>query len=779
MKNPINQRWWDVPAALFLLAALFSAAVRLNATNWTDHLGRMELVVVLGAIFGFALGKSIFSGRVTFLMGLVYTVFVIPWQLGLIMPVEGWQARLEYLYARLYWATADFLANNPVQDPILFLTTMMVLYWFAGLLSSYQLVRRANPWVPLLALGGMILVVEYTVELYHYARMGGAFYSFLFLLFTLLLMGRVYYLRSRKEWEERGGTVEMEVGYDLGRGVAFAAVVVALLAWNMPRVVNLFDTNNPAQERVSRSWQLFRDRVSKAVNSLQSPEPVTVEGYGSNLFLGTGGILTDELVFTVRPEFGRQSGRIYWSGRTFDQYINGEWQSTITETTRLGPGVSQMTYPSWSMRREVQFTFNSQVGLLRTLYYSAEPLNINREAQGVVSVADDGAVDFNAIIMDPPLRSGEEYMIRSAVSQPTIMALREAGEEYPEWIEDRYLQLPTNFSPRIADLARQIAGDEETPYDQAQAITQYLRRTITYSETVPEPPRNRDPIEWFLFDIRSGFCNYYASAEVLMLRSLGVPARLVAGYAEGTWDPEQNLYTVIGKDSHAWPEVYFPGLGWIPFEPTVSQPTPTFPLGERADNDSAATAPLAPQPTFDPFSMMGQQGLDEQFDFGVPQGENTSIFSNISPWTIVLFFTLLIVGVLVFLEWRRRRVQDLPFPSWMEKTMDERGIRTPTWLRIWSRRSLRSPMENMFLNVAFMLRVWGRKIDPSLTPAEQVAILVNVVPDVTSPAVILLEEYQRAMYSQYPGNSIRARTAVNDLRSIGYRTWAMRLIGLG
>jgi hypothetical protein len=135
------------------------------------------------------------------------------------------------------------------------------------------------------------------------------------------------------------------------------------------------------------------------------------------------------------------------------------------------------------------------------------------------------------------------------------------------------------------------------------------------------------------------------------------------------------------------------------------------------------------------------------------------------------------VALISFIEWRRRRIQDLPLSSWLEKVMDESGIRTPNWLRIWSRRSLRTPMEKLFANVAFMLKVWGQKVEPALTPAEQIAILVNVVPGIKGQAIVLLEEYQRAMYSQYPANILRARQAVSEMRSISYRNWLLRLVG--
>jgi hypothetical protein len=355
-------RWWDIPAAVILVGALFSAALRLNATNWTENLGRVQIIVLLGAVLGLALGKSIFSGRVAFWIGLAYTVFVIPWQLGWVVGGDDWPGRMYTVYARLWYAVFDFIRNRPVRDPILFLTTMLILYWFASLLASYRLVRHANPWLPLLALGGMILVIEYTMEMYRYARVAGGTYSFMFLVFSLILMGRIYFMRSRRDWEQRGGTVELEVGYDLGRGVLVSAVILALLAWNTPRLVNVFSQND-GQERISRGWQVFRDRMSKAADSLRSPAQTVVEGYGNNLFLGTGGALGDYCRVPGQTQRGRPGGRMYWSARTYDTYLNGQWVSTIADRREMGLVQPMSRFrPDWDyLRRETTLSFRRRL----------------------------------------------------------------------------------------------------------------------------------------------------------------------------------------------------------------------------------------------------------------------------------------------------------------------------------------------------------------------------------------------------------------------------------
>jgi hypothetical protein len=148
----------------------------------------------------------------------------------------------------------------------------------------------------------------------------------------------------------------------------------------------------------------------------------------------------------------------------------------------------------------------------------------------------------------------------------------------------------------VSNLARQIVSETGTqnPYDQAKAIEHWLRTNIQYNESIPTPPAGSDPIEWFLFEERQGYCNYYASAMVLMLRVQGIPARLAAGFAQGTWDANRGSFEVLERDAHTWVEVYFPGYGWIEFEPTADEPA----VERQGDQTPQAIMPSAtPMPT--------------------------------------------------------------------------------------------------------------------------------------------------------------------------------------
>ncbi len=147
-----------------------------------------------------------------------------------------------------------------------------------------------------------------------------------------------------------------------------------------------------------------------------------------------------------------------------------------------------------------------------------------------------------------------------------------------------------NPSPtRVLDLALDLTAGEPTPYDRAALLEAYLRQ-FTYSLDAPAPPSGRDAVDYFLFDLKSGYCDYFASAMVVMARASGLPARLVLGYSEGTYDPSGGYFVVRAFNAHAWAEIYFPGFGWVEFEPTPNLPRPVRP-GELPESEQAQDLP--------------------------------------------------------------------------------------------------------------------------------------------------------------------------------------------
>jgi transglutaminase-like putative cysteine protease len=121
--------------------------------------------------------------------------------------------------------------------------------------------------------------------------------------------------------------------------------------------------------------------------------------------------------------------------------------------------------------------------------------------------------------------AGQKYEVTASVSYADQAQLRLAGTDYPDYIKERYLQLPENITPRTIELAKTISEGRENPYDIATSITDYLRQ-YRYQEVIDTPPADQEVVDWWLFDYQVGFCQYYASAQVVLLRALGIPARM-------------------------------------------------------------------------------------------------------------------------------------------------------------------------------------------------------------------------------------------------------------
>ena len=208
------------------------------------------------------------------------------------------------------------------------------------------------------------------------------------------------------------------------------------------------------------------------------------------------------------------------------------------------------------------------------------------------------------------ISAGGSYQATVSVPTATGSDLLAAGTEYPGWILDRYLQLPDAMPSRVVNLAQELTKDVQTPYEQAVAIRDYLR-TLDYTLGIDAPPVGIDGVDYFLFKLQKGYCQYFASAMTVLLRAAGVPARMAVGYCPievmeqyQPWnmpgDPgsagRHPQATFGARNSHSWSEVFFPGYGWIPFESTPTYPLITHGAGGLPPQDDAATDDSAAKP---------------------------------------------------------------------------------------------------------------------------------------------------------------------------------------
>ncbi|HET9908413.1 MAG TPA: transglutaminaseTgpA domain-containing protein [Anaerolineales bacterium] len=769
-KTPEQSRWWDWPAILLLCVLLQTVAARLIATDWVPDLPLIQLFTTMGTAIGLALGYSQFPRRTARWISFFYMIILLPLQWTLVIDQEAaLEEQLLSVGGRLLFSISEFFSRRPVEDPLFFIAAMSIAYWAISASAAFTLLRQQN-FLRVVAPSAIGMLI---IQNYDNVAAGRLWFLAFFVFVSLFLLGRINFLQDQKQWREKRVFLSPENSVDLTSGMAIAAGLIILIAWTVPISFTRIDSARQTWNRLVKPWTDFAERMENAVSALESPSGGRPgEFYGTELELGQGFPLSDTVMFQVQvPDLSsdERPPRYYWRGRVYDYFTRDQWYTTGTsrqEYSPLNPGPAIPETTEGNLSRFVIGTGEERFSLLyapqqlawvsRGGSYLAAPAGENTQTRDVFS--------WNA---SPTLMPGETYQVDSMLKNPNITELREAGTDYPEWVTERYLQLPEDFSPRIIELAQQITAEAETPYDKAGAITRYLRDNIEYSETIPAPPRNADLLEWILFEHKQGYCVYYATSQILMLRSLGIPARMAVGFAQGegisvgdNLAPEEGLapgiFTVRKKNAHAWPEVYFPGIGWVEFEPT--------------GNQDPLNRPVAPQDPSDAnnFNPVGNLPLGEGPDLPSPdRGELGDDLSNganqsISP----LLYLIPLIFAFAALAYYLGRRYSIPtrVPVFLRSSIERSGAAAPAWVVNWERWVSLSPIEKAFESINFGLRSLHEPAAVHATPVERADKLSMILPHLKNPIKVLLDEHQTSLYTSRVGDAAEAQRAAFQLR---------------
>jgi len=750
-----SSRWWDWTAAGVFFVAMLVAAGRLLSTNWIPHLEYVWILVSLGVVLGLALGKSLFSRRVVVWLAIGYSLIIIPWQLSQATEdALGWGERLASLGGRLIFSLAQLSSRQPVDDFILFLTFVSILFWIISVFSGYALTRHGNILAAVLP-GGLAIIILHT---YDWAVPERIWYLGLFLFLAFFLYGRINYINSSRDWKQRRIFITPEANLDISTAVLISAGVLVLLAWTMPLTLSPSPAANRFWNDLVKPWDDLKQRFKDAFAAIQGTTAVGARDfYSDNLALGLGNPLGDAVLFTVQvPEAARDLPRLYWRGRVYDEYTDGNWTTTADSIAEFDPDEEGFDPAGSGYGPQSTFYFTTYITNQSLLYLLPEPFWISRAGEYKYFPVGDERVDMVMMRTTRNLKAGEMYSTRSRLTNPTVLQLRQAGEDYPQGVTERYLQLPENFSPRIKNLALEITRGAETPYDKATIVTDYLRQEIDYVERIQAPPPDTDLMEWFLFDSKEGFCNYYATAGVLMLRAVGVPARLAVGYAEGEPNDDRTVYNILQKDAHAWMEVYFPEIGWVEFEPTVSQSPIIRPEGVAIEDPSGGEmAPLTPRET-DYFRSDEDLSDDESAVVGYQMD-----YLRIIAWVIIVG-----LGITAALFYWRFEFGKTAYraPAAIMAFLERRHLPVPSFLVNWARWSEQTPIARAFAAVNQCLRWLGKPQPSAATPAERAEKLRELIPEAGEEIDNLTTEHQIALYSPRDGNLPIARQASQIIR---------------
>jgi transglutaminase-like putative cysteine protease len=345
-------------------------------------------------------------------------------------------------------------------------------------------------------------------------------------------------------------------------------------------------------------------------------------GFNNRMDLRVRGSLTDDVVFRVRS-----SAPAMWRGMIFDEYTGVAWEGDLdTHEPVIGdpPYHYPVEYRSLGPRATLSSTFYIEHEQPSFVFAGGQPETIWIE--GGVSYDDNGSVRTPST-----LTAGTVYSVVSSRGAATPQELRTVPEvtNLPEAMQP-YLQLPP-VPQRVHDLAEEITAGTTNNYDKVKAIEAWLAENYRYHLDSPVPPDGQDAVDHFLFETDVGFCEQFASATAIMLRTLDVPTRVVAGYTPGTKNPFTGYHEVKNSDAHSWVEVWFPRYGWYEFDPTFAIPP--------AEGDFSESVPMAKVISF----------LSEKFEDLVPP--------NARDLVRTAFFILLAAIVLISgrIAWRRLR----------------------------------------------------------------------------------------------------------------------------
>ncbi len=392
------------------------------------------------------------------------------------------------------------------------------------------------------------------------------------LIALLCLIVLTEYLRKEEQWRAKKIDYSEEVRFDMGALALPVILVIILIAGVIPNI-RIEDLRDFYQE-------LFDIERQTSVN-LTEPlgiEQATVES--SDL---RSGVLPRSHLINDPPELSNlpvmqieipediqlsEEGlpinlpSYYWFGRSYDIYTGQGWETSITETETISAGTplinTRNLYTSQSM-----FTILKLDQTNTTLYTPGIPESVNRDIKLRIRINTEEY--FDAQVNQP------NYTVAASRLTVSEKALTEANLASPETITAAYLQLPETLPERVSQLALSITEQAPTPYLAAQAIESYLRQ-FEYDLQIPSPPKDQDIVDYFLFDLQKGYCDYYASAMVILSRASGLPARIAVGYSTGTYQPESNTLFITEAQAHSWAEIYIAPYGWITFEPTASMP---------------------------------------------------------------------------------------------------------------------------------------------------------------------------------------------------------------
>lgn len=453
--------------------------------------------------------------------------------------------------------------------------------------------------------------------------------SIIIVMFTgFLLIGALFIKRLARQTQNH-----LSLWYRLRLYIPFAMLIIGVIG------IGIF---------LPKSGPTWADPVAYITNGKVSDTTQRKVGYGDDDTRLGGSVADDDtLVFIAEAERSH-----YFRIETKDTYTSKGWVQQISEET-LVPYQTGDTIDSSFIHgdeKEKVTIYNTEVakkaGFIVQPYATVEVKSVKGALtfnQGTEKMTTDKSLATYESIYSPM------HFMYEDIVQTDDIALEVLPAEF-----DRFLQLPALLPQRIVDLAQQVTEDKPYVLEKAQAIEDYFKHNqfVYDKQNIAMPEEDQDYVDQFLFETKRGYCDNFSTAMVVMLRSVGIPARWTKGFAPGTLNDE-GRYAITNNEAHSWVEAYIPGIGWLPFEPTIGF--------EGIDTIDYTTEQQELEPT-EP-ERETPEAQEEEQTVTEETASKPTLWSKISTWlqqNTWLYYVLLIVICLTVLAMVILRKQWLP-----------------------------------------------------------------------------------------------------------------------
>ncbi|MGH1048503.1 MULTISPECIES: transglutaminase TgpA family protein [Bacillus] len=539
---------WDMSRFFMHVCAFLLLLEWLRPLIGITNVGRLDIFVIF---IGICFTLSFFQTRWQIPIKIVTILFIIHflyYKNAFINP--SWLTKFSADISRnsSLFFQGNLLDISPVFPTLLFFLS----FWFLSAFISFWMIHKKR------GLLFLILTIIY-ITIFHNLHLYNANYAIIRTVvigFFMLSLLRIERIREMEHLQNFAREISK-----LLRPLTIFIVLSATIAYFAPKF--------------GPQWPNPMDFLKFNTSEASKEQEVSKIGYGLDDSQLGGPFKPDNtIIFTAQTQ-----NKQYWRVETKDFYTGKGWD--VSENRKKVSFKNKNDVVSWYEPNTKTEITEATITMQKSYPHLTYPAGlVSVEASSDVSYSVDPFSEKIYTMHGDSSTTLNSYKVTYEVPEFSIENLKSVktneGHETSPYFMTKYTQLPESLPQRVKDLAVNLTNDKDNRYDKVLAIENYFTDNSFVYETmnVLYPAKNQDYVDQFLFDTKSGYCNNFSTSMIVLLRSARIPARWVKGFTEGTLEntlastESENVYTIANNNAHSWVEVYFPGYGWIPFEPT-------------------------------------------------------------------------------------------------------------------------------------------------------------------------------------------------------------------